>query len=88
METAMAWQLLAIWVITIGTVVWFVRDERRLRAEARLAVAARYYAHAPKYRFGARNVPPQPVPPKPRTGSLLRSDRAYFDQLISQRARR
>lgn len=85
---AMAWQLLAIWVITIGTVVWFVRDERRLRAEARLAEAARYYAYAPQYRFGPRTIVPQPAAPKPRTGSLLRSDRAYFDQLISQRARR
>lgn len=83
----MAWQLLAIFVIVMATVIWFIRDERRVRADAVLVKAARYYAHAPKYRFGARNVP-QPVAPKPRTGSLLRNDRAYFDQLLSKRTPR
>lgn len=84
----MAWQLLAIWMIMTATIVWFVRDVKRERADARLAQAARYYAHAPKYRFGARNEPrPEPAP-LPRTGSLLRNDRAYFDQLLSKRADR
>jgi hypothetical protein len=49
----MAWQVLAMWGIVIVTITWFVRDERRLRAEAKLAEAARYYAHAPKYRHVA-----------------------------------
>jgi len=83
----MAWELLAMWAIVIVAVTWFVRDERRLKADARLAKAARYYAHAPKYAFAARTVP-QPAAPKPRSGSLLRNDRAYFDTLISKRASR
>jgi len=83
----MAWELLAIWTIVIVAVTWFVRDERRLKADARLTKAARYYAHAPKYAFAARSVA-QPDAPKPRSGSLLRNDRAYFDTLISKRAAR
>lgn len=82
----MVLELLAMWAIVIATVTWFVRDERRLRSNAQLASAARYYAHAPKYRFGTRNVV-EPVAPKPRSTSLLRNDRAFFDELISRRNR-
>jgi hypothetical protein len=43
-------QLVAIWAIVIASVVWFVRDELRLRRLARLSQAARFYAAAPQYR--------------------------------------
>jgi hypothetical protein len=57
------WQLLAIWMITAATVIWFLRDERRVRAEAELTRAARYYAHAPRYRHVSAL--PEPTPPAP-----------------------
>ena len=83
----MEWQLLALWAIVLVTVIWFVRDERRQRADARLARAARYYAHAPKFRHVSRaeRVTEQP---KPRAGSLLRNDRAFFDQFLTERTRK
>ncbi len=43
-------QLAAIWVIVLASIIWFVRDEVRLRRMARLEQAARYYAEAPQYR--------------------------------------
>jgi hypothetical protein len=43
-------QLGAIWAIVIVCLVWFVRDELRLRRDARLNEAARFYAAAPQYR--------------------------------------
>ena len=45
----MAWELLAIWAIVIATLIWFVRDERRLAAQ-RLEARARHFATAPAYR--------------------------------------
>ncbi|QQR38939.1 hypothetical protein [Devosia rhizoryzae] len=45
----MAWELLAIWAIVATTVLWFVRDEKRLREE-RLMARARHFAVAPAYR--------------------------------------
>jgi hypothetical protein len=60
-----AFQLIAVWAIVIATLVWFVRDERRIRDKA-LDRAARFYAQAPQYRY----VPPherrtQATPRKP-----------------------
>lgn len=72
----MAWQILAMWGIVIGTVTWFVRDERRLRAEAKLAAAARYYAHAPKYRHVS---PDEPIAaPARRQAGLTPAQRAFL----------
>lgn len=76
----MAWQLLAMWGIVIVTITWFVRDERRLRADAALAEAARYYAHAPKYRHVAVDEP-APVPAQ-RVGGLSKTQRAYLRALV------
>lgn len=39
----MAWQILAIWAIVMGTITWFIRDERRLIANATMAQAAFFY---------------------------------------------
>ena len=69
----MVWQVVAMWVIVIVTFTWFIRDERRLRADAALAKAARYYAHAPKYRHVTAD---QPVPaPASRVGGLTEAQR-------------
>jgi hypothetical protein len=43
-------QLAAIWTIVLVTIVWFVRDERRLLRQTRLNQVARYLAEAPQYR--------------------------------------
>ena len=79
----MAWQILAMWVIVIGTIVWFVRDERRLRAEAALVAAAAYYAHAPKYRFQSSPAPVTPAPAR-RTGGLSDTQRKFLQALAKQ----
>jgi len=82
----MVWQLVAMWAIVLATLGWFVRDERRLR-HARLDAAARYYAQAPQYRYVPRN--PAPIaPPRRKSGSLLRTDQAFFDRYLSERPRR
>lgn len=80
MDVQIAWQVLAIWVIVASTIVWFVRDERRLESERVLVRAARYYAHAPKRRQIIR---PESIPlPKPRPGAIRHTDRIYFDQFL------
>lgn len=79
MDVQIAWQLLAIWAIVLSTIVWFVRDERRLEEEMVLARAARYYAHVPK----RQSIRPEPIPlPKPRSGPIRHSDRAYFQRVL------
>ena len=85
----MEWQLLAMWMIALTTMLWFVRDERRLRA-AVLARQARYFA-SPAYKHPRRFGPAPitvPLPPRRQPSSLLRTDRAYFDKLLSERPRR
>ncbi|KRA47638.1 hypothetical protein [Devosia sp. Root635] len=83
----MAWEVLAIWGIVIATTVWFFRDERRLRAEADLKQAARYYAHAPKYRHVSVEPAEAPAPaPQPRTGGLNREQRAFIAALTAPKA--
>lgn len=83
----MAWELMAIWAIVIATTVWFFRDERRLRAEAELQRAARYYAHAPKYRHVAVEPVEAPAPaPQRRTGGLNREQRAFIAALTAPKA--
>lgn len=76
----MVWQVLAMWTIVIATITWFVRDERRLRHEAAVAQAARYYAHAPKY----RHVTAEPVlaSPAPRVGGLSAAQRKVLKGML------
>jgi hypothetical protein len=85
-EQTLIWQLAAIWAIAIMTLVWLVRDERKARA-GKLNQQARYFAQAPQYRYVPRSAPAI-NPPRPRTGSLLRNDQAFFDRYLSQRAER
>lgn len=82
----MALELLAMWMIVIVTVVWFIRDEKRLRAEADIEQAARYYAHAPKYRHisAERAADPITAPPR-RTGGLSSEQRAYIAALTKSK---
>ncbi|KFC68778.1 hypothetical protein FF80_01732 [Devosia sp. LC5] len=80
MDVQIAWQLLAIWAIVVSTIVWFVRDERRLESERALVRAARYYAHVPMRRQINR---PEAIPlPKPRSSAIRHSDRAYFQRAL------
>lgn len=82
----MAWQLLAIWAIVTVTVVWFIRDERRLVATAELKRAARYYAHAPKYRHVAAGPIEASVAPAPRRGGgLSAQQRVTLAELMARR---
>ena len=84
----MAWELLAMWVIVISTLVWFIRDEKRLRADAALQRAARYYAHAPKY----RHISVEPADsntvaaPALRTGGLSPDQRAFIESYSASRS--
>lgn len=73
----MVLELLAIWAIVIVTVIWFVRDERRLAADADLARAAAYYAHASRYRHAVAQSDPVPQP-RPRQSGLTADQRAFF----------
>jgi hypothetical protein len=82
----MAWELLAMWAIVTATVVWFIRDERRLRAEADLKRAASYYAHAPKYRHISVEVEPEAVP-QPRKGGLSHAQRTFITGFSASRTK-
>ena len=83
----MAWQLIAIWVLVAAAVAWFVRDEHRRHADAELARAARYYAHAPQFRHMGPDATAE-VMPAFRQQGLLHADRAYFDRYLGRRLAR
>ena len=86
MDVQIAWQVVAIWVIVASTIVWFVRDERRLESEKLLARAARHHALAPRRRQIIR---PVSIPlPRPRPGAIRHSDRIYFDRFLGGKPRR
>lgn len=74
----MVWQIFAMWAIVMATIIWFVRDERRLAANAAMARAATFYAHAPKYRYQASEQPAPAMPVK-RTGGLTENQRAFLE---------
>ena len=76
----MAWEIVAIWAIVIPTLVWFVHDERRIRAE-RLAERARYFATAPAYRHEVR----LPVSARAPTPPQAAAHRRYLDLLQQTR---
>ena len=46
----MAWEVLAIWAIVTVTIVWFIQDERRLRARTAPQRSSRYHARTAAYR--------------------------------------
>ena len=76
----MAWELLAMWGIVVATIIWFIRDEKRLRAEAELQRAAYYYAHAPKYRHVTVERVAEAAPPQRRTGGLSSEPRTFIKE--------
>jgi hypothetical protein len=83
----MIWQVVAVWMIVIPTVVWFVRDERHRRQQAVLERAARFYAEAPQYRHvrveGDR---PVPKPQRAQASSRLKPAEKRFLSELSSRA--
>lgn len=70
-------ELVVLWAIVIGTVVWFVRDERRLKAEA-LDRAALGFARSPHARRAHTPAPAVAVAPARRTGGLSEADRRFI----------
>jgi hypothetical protein len=82
----MNWQLAAIWIVVGITIAWFIWDERRLRA-AKLDRQARYFAHAPQYRYVSSVAAPVSQPPM-RVGGLRRSDHAFFNAFLTRGAER
>ena len=80
----MAWELLAMWAIVIAAIIWFIRDEKRLRAEAELQRAARYYAHAPKYRHVTVEPAAKTAPPPRRTGGLSSEQRTFIKEFSNR----
>jgi hypothetical protein len=81
----MAWELLALWTIVAGTVIWFIRDEKRLQAEADIQRAARYYAHAANYRHVSPAPVEQPAPPRRAVGGLSAEQRAFMQSILAAR---
>lgn len=77
----MAWEIVVIWAIVIATLVWFHRDERRIKAE-RLAHRARYFATAPAYRYEIA------VSAQPAAAPQARAHRRYLDLLQQTRSAR
>ncbi|MGV8831528.1 MAG: hypothetical protein ACOH2N_06090 [Devosia sp.] len=73
----MLWQIFAMWAIVMVTIAWFIRDERRLIANAALAQASYYYAQAPQYRYQSSE-PPAPMVPANRTGGLTQTQREFM----------
>lgn len=77
-EADMAWQIVAIWLITGVTLYFFWRSERQRRQET-LAARARHFATAPAYRHRAAGTvtpPPAYVPM-----GLSPSDRMFLQSL-------
>lgn len=80
----MAWQIVAIWLITGATVYFFLRSEK-LRKRAALDAKARHFATAPAYRHRAAGTvtpPPAYVPM-----GLSPADRMFL-QSLARTARR
>tara|TARA_R110002020_G_scaffold47735_7_gene136042 strand:+ start:131 stop:376 length:246 start_codon:yes stop_codon:yes gene_type:complete len=75
----MLWQIFAMWAIVMATITWFVHDERRLIANATMAQAAAFYAHAPKYRYQASEEAAPLAEPVKRTGGLTEAQRDFLE---------
>jgi hypothetical protein len=75
----MVWQVLAMWMLVVGTTVWFVRDERRLIANAALAQAKSFNARQPRYRYQSNPAPAAAmVKPVKRSAALTRTQREFL----------
>jgi hypothetical protein len=77
----MVWQLLAMWLIVVATVVWFVRDERQ-RRDIKLRLQALRFAVTPHYRGTYRE--PEPAPPPMRRPTLSATNRAFLQDFIDK----
>jgi hypothetical protein len=78
----MVFQLLAMWLIVVVTLVWFVRDERQ-RGAGKLRLQALHFAAAPHYR-GAYREPEAVSPPPLRRPTLSAADRAFLEAFVSK----
>lgn len=78
----MVWQLLAMWLIVVATIIWFVRDERQ-RRDLKLRLQAVRFAAAPHYRASYRE--PEPAPPPLRRPTLSAADRSFLENFSKVR---
>ena len=79
----MVWQLVAMWLIVGVTVVWFVRDERRLH-DTKLRLQALRFATKPHYRDTVRQLESEPAIPAPRQAGLSAENRAFMQDFIDR----
>ncbi|MBU1306685.1 MAG: hypothetical protein KKF33_14355 [Alphaproteobacteria bacterium] len=80
----MAWQVVAIWIIVIPTVLAFARTEkasRNARQMARLASYTRPVAVGVPARLQRNETPTKPVA---RTGGLSPSQRAFLEAMMEK----
>lgn len=83
----MIWQLLLMWVLVVATLVWFIRDERRRKAEAAQAKARQFNSTRPRGPiFGPGSVP-VPLDAR-RTGGLTAKQRRDLMKLQQRQVHR
>lgn len=78
----MIWQLLAMWLIVVVTIVWFVRDEQRRSSDIKLGLQALRFVATPHYRGGYRE--PKVAPPPLRRPTLSAADRTFLEDFINK----
>ncbi|WP_375451187.1 hypothetical protein [uncultured Devosia sp.] len=74
----MIWQLAAMWLIVGTTIVWFVRDERRLR-HATLSAQALHFSKVPHDRRPAAD---GALPPAARVSVMSGTDQAIRSEFL------
>lgn len=77
----MAWEVLAIWAIVLTTIIWFVSDERRERAN-RLDEQALNFATSPAWRH--REAALRPAAPQLPSDDLIEIQRRFAAEMRRQ----
>lgn len=78
----MVWEILAIWIIVVATLIWFFRDERRIGDE-RLKDQARRFATESiwQHRASSETAPTSPY----RSDTVTEIQRRFAEELRRQR---
>ena len=74
----MAWQILAMWGVVMASISWFVRDERRLLANASMAQARWCHAYALRCPQPSGAQPP-PAANSARPEGLTQTQRNFLE---------
>ncbi len=78
----MFWEILAIWIIVVATLIWFFRDERRI-GDDRLKAQARRFATESIWRHRASG---EPAPVRPyRADTVTDIQRKFAEEMRRQR---